>query len=93
MTDVVLMTHERSGPQIRGGMAPEVFTAVAAANLKPAERAVVLEHIQAAVVAERRSDQLGGAAYLIRTADDRGTPARLGLVLRRAAGSFVRPKP
>jgi hypothetical protein len=91
MTDVVL-THERSGAQVRDSVSPEVFSAVAAAGLKPAERAVVLERIMAAVVAERRGEQCAGATYLTRAASDLGTPARIAVTLRRVATSFVRPK-
>jgi hypothetical protein len=92
VTSEVILTHERSGEQIRSSLSPSVLAAIAAAGLKPAERALVLEHVQTAIVAERRGEQCSGAAYLTRAASDVDTPARIGVVLRQVATGFVRPK-
>jgi hypothetical protein len=88
-----MLTHERSGAQIRASLAPDVVAAIAAARLDPAERAAVCEHVQTAVVAERRGEQCAGAAYLIRAANDLDTPTRIAMVLRTAATGFIRPTP
>jgi hypothetical protein len=92
MTDGML-THERSGAQIRASLAPAVVAAIAAARLDPAQRAAVCEHVQTALVAERRGEQCAGAAYLIRAAADLDTPDRITIVLRQAATGFIRPTP
>lgn len=84
-------THQRSGPQVRCDLA-QSMTAIAAANLKPSERASVLELLATAHAAELHgSEQLAGAAYLMAAADRSATPAQAA-VLRRCATAFVRPK-
>jgi hypothetical protein len=89
MTEAML-SHERSGAQVRAALSPRVFAALAA--LTPTERGVALDYVQTAIVREHRGEPLAGASYLTRTADTLG-PCNLADALRQAASTFVRPAP
>jgi hypothetical protein len=85
-----MQSRDEPGRQIRARLSADAVAAIRNANLKPGERARVLEAVQEAITQDRHDEEvLGGARHLARTARLLDTPNRLAPVLDRLATTFV----
>jgi hypothetical protein len=90
--DEAIQTRDSPGSAVRARRTTgDVFAAIEAAGLTPAERSQVLEAVEAADTSEARGGQLAGATFLTNLAASPNTPNRVGLVLRKAATAYIRP--
>jgi hypothetical protein len=83
-------SREMTGAQQRSGHVADVVAVIRSANLKPAQRTAVLEHLEMAISADHR-EELGGARHLSGASKDPATPYRLTAALEALASRFVRP--